>query len=416
MLHDYHYYLGPWAWISDTEGERWSAPDGCIAAVDLRGLPAQELAGAYGDKPYGFFAATSPLASEYTPLGRGDCREIAVTGAMQDAWEALLGYRASGDWLVDLLWDQLTQGSDPSGDTPTSPLMPETGGRLSLHLPGHSIVRTERFEWGQHAHTAKVKDVLHRCYREAVKDERRKGGKSGHARRVLDCWCDKFRIQGEGWRDLVPPELRKGHPGRLPHETTLTDNFNRADSATLGTASGGGTWTEVSGNLDIISNQAGAGAIGADGATNARLESDLSSADHYAQIVSNAAGGDNRYQSGCCRFSPSAQTFYYGLLRGGAPQESVRKRVAGVTTDLVTGSTGHISPFTSRTEANGSTIRLLKNGTQILSVTDTAISGGTRTGMIFRATSTGERGDDWEAGDLSVSVARQFMHLARMRG
>lgn len=123
----YYYYLGPWVWNAAGYPPAWQPPEGALAAVDLRTLEAQAVAG--GTPGLGFFATNTPLDSAYTLLGTGDCRELNTTGAMRDAWESLLGYRPEGNLLVDLLWDQLTTGSDPDGAEHAKPLLPSRSRR-----------------------------------------------------------------------------------------------------------------------------------------------------------------------------------------------------------------------------------------------------------------------------------------------
>lgn len=49
---------------------------------------------------------------------------------------------------------------------------------------------------------------------------------------------------------------RKNAGGGPPGPASYSDDFTRGDSDTLGTASGGGTWTEAAGDTDIFSNTA----------------------------------------------------------------------------------------------------------------------------------------------------------------
>lgn len=404
---NYHYSLGPWVWQGGDE-PGWHPPASAVACVDLRGLPAQAMAGTYGDRPFGFFATSDPLDDAYAALGSGDCREIQVTGLLRDTWESLLGYRADGAFLVDLLWDQLTQGSDPSGDTPTSPLMPTVRGALELHLAGHSVVKRERFKWGEHPHTAKVRDVLHRDYRRIVAEVARGRGRKDHDRRVLDFWAEQYRLDGDAWKELVPQELRKGHKGRLPHETTLTESW-----PTNGTTISSGqdnVWTETSGDLEVRGGRLGE--VGENNYAEARLEADLSSADHYSQCaVYDLTGGLDEARVST-RFDSGART-HYGYTREDAARILI-KRVAGTPTTLTSAAASLPSDGTLiKNDASGSTISAYDAGVSVLSLTDTSITGNLRCGAACRE--NGEQ-DAFACGDLSIqSLAPHYLHYARLR-
>lgn len=83
---------------------------------------------------------------------------------------------------------------------------------------------------------------------------------------------------------------------------TITDNFTRADADALGSSSEGWSWTEVSGDADIVSNEAKGFSTG-----HHRAESDLGSATHYASMT--PTGGGNGYGP-IVRFDASANSGY----------------------------------------------------------------------------------------------------------
>jgi hypothetical protein len=88
----------------------WRLP-GVSGGVDLRPLALQASQG--GQAGYGFAS-----------------REESISPAVLDEWAAKCGYRPQGKNRVDLLWDQLTNGSDPAGDEGPKPLMPGVGLQL----------------------------------------------------------------------------------------------------------------------------------------------------------------------------------------------------------------------------------------------------------------------------------------------
>lgn len=394
----YNYYLGPWVWdTSDPTEPFWRAPNGTVGSVDLRSLPDQALQGTPGVRPHGFFAVNGSLgSSEYALLGNGDLRDMILTTPMKSAWQSLIGYTPQGAMLVDGLFDQLTTGADVSGDTPTMPLVPTLQGNLEIQLGGHSIVKTERFRLGKHPHTVKIRDLLRRQYARAKGDVDRGKMRPDQDRRILDYWLDKYKIDKSdpaAWKQLIPANMRRGHRGPLKHETTITESFDKPDSPTLGPDL---TWTETSGNVDVVGNRTLASADGAQ-----RAESDLSSSDHYAQLEIPTTPGEAHGPS--TRFSASAETYYhFRTWSAGGGLYRLFKSVAGSWTTLDTLIEAPVKPFVARLSCSGSTITCLADGASKISVTDTGITGNVRCGMYHR---TNNIADLFEAADLAIGVA-----------
>src|SRR5690606_11362738 len=125
---------------------------------------------------------------------------------------------------------------------------------LDLHFGGHSLVKRERFRFGVHPHTAKIEALLQRDFRRLFDATERSGLRDrAHHRRVLDYWIDKYRLDKqdrESWGRLIPSDLRQHVEGPIKHETTVSDDFNRANQQ-LGASE---NWTEVNGDWEIRSN------------------------------------------------------------------------------------------------------------------------------------------------------------------
>jgi hypothetical protein len=386
----YRYSLTPYVWITNPTPSHWQLPSS-VGGIDLRPLGAQAQAGG-APQGRGFCASRSAVAGDELVAAYHPSDALS-TSPMRDAWLSAMGYRPAGTTLLDLLWDQLTVGADPSGDAGPKPLMPGADGQLRLYLGGHSLVRQERFEFGKHPHTNQVRVVLQRDFREMWEAS----GGDDHCCRVLDFWCEKHGVSD--WREFVPAGLRAHVPGRLPHETTLTDDFNRADSTNLGA-----DWTETAGDASIASNQLAASSFPAE----IRHTSNLSSADHYSQCALVVLPATNDGAGPLARFSAAASdTFYVSDFQDnvGAPTSrcTTYKRITGTYT-LIAGPTGvtFSLPDTAKIECNGSTIKAYFNGAEVHSVTDSGISGNLRTGLRIGATSTA-RLDDFEAADLAAA-------------
>lgn len=394
----YRYVLTPWVWETSIAGmPHWRLPNSSVGGVDLRPLPAQGIA---GGTPQGFAFATTMQPVDGVEVARSlHFGQEAVTTLMRDAWASAMTYRPDGINLVDLLWDQLTAGSDPDGIDGPKPLMPGTDGMLKLFVGGHSLVKQERFRFGVHPHTGKVRDLLQRQFAESW--ERTNG--ADHCRRVLDYTCEKYRV--EDWREFVPANLRAHVPGRLKHATTITDDFNRSDAGSLGTSAGGWSWAEVVGSWAIASNVAFRDDATTDGV--ARAESDLSSDDHYGQVVASNLFAES-YAAGVARLSSSATTYYVSIVNQEA-NRGLWKVVSGAFTRLATPATEDPNNKSQKTEADGSTIKGYSDGVEVASSTDTAITGNLRTGMTARATNN--IADNFEAADLAVGSDPQTVTL-----
>lgn len=188
--------------------------------------------------------------------------------------------------------------------------------------------------------------------------------------------------------------------------TTITENFNTADSGTLGPTL---SWTEQTyDGFAIVSNEAQF--LGTSSPLIARANTDLASTDHYAQvtITNNGTGGAVRYCGVIARKdSSTTQTYYVAYIKNGS-NVGLYKCVAGSLTQL--GSDAAItfgSAKVLKLTCNGSTISVDYDGVNKISQTDTAITSGVRCGLACYQSSSGitvnPLGDSFEAGDLAAA-------------
>lgn len=384
-------YLGPVQWQHKGGLAFWAAPAGTVGWVDLAPPAQQAVAGGTARNAL-FVTQDQALPSEYTLLAAGDPAEAQATAKQRAAWRSVLGFTPAGATVADLVWDHLTRGADPSGDAGPKPLMPQKYGRGSVReLSLHRTLKQEPFNWGDDT-TPLVRGMLQREFRQVMGEATagRLGDRQQH-RRVLDFWCEQYGIAD--WRELVPADLLSSVPGRLPHATTLNDNFTRANADPLGASSEGWSWVEATGDWDIISNQAASMSP----PDIAYADSALSSADHYGQITV-AVFGPNPIAP-TCRHSSVADTWYGALQWDGFSFYQLYKSVAGTLTALgsgygLTSSAGLVL----KAEASGSAIKGYESGVQRLSVTDTAISGNLKCGMY--SNHTVNRVSAFQAADL----------------
>lgn len=405
-----YWYRGPWKWTTTDDGiESWSPPAGCVGGLDLRSLPDQVTK--ERGNGLGIFWGVQPPAkvgSDYDLLGTGGFADIKESQKLKDMIPSRRKYRIEGDNLKRMLMNLLTDGSDPSGGEFAKPIMPDSQGFLDLRIGGQQV--REIYRHGKHRHTNRVLDVIQHDMSEVIAEaESGKLRDREHHRRVLDAYCDKFKLKGaDDWKQFVKSDQRKKIKGRLKHETIYTDDFNRASL--------GSGWTNVDGTLGIDgSTQVTPTVTFSSGyPASCRFESDLSSSDHYSKFVRTSSESAQTIFGPAVRFSASAETFYMIGYRSLGSISNISKTVSGLNTALVDTSSGSDSPpdTTLRIQANGSSISGLANGVEFASVTDTAITGNLRCGLVHHV-AVGSLGDDFECGDLSATAGRTIVNLER---
>lgn len=395
------YWTGPYMW-DVLPYPHWRSPIGCVGSIDLRPLSAQ--AQAVVASGVGFFATDDltdlGLLGPYTLLGQGDVRSLTPAAKDRSNFAAALGLATvNGTTLVECLWDVLTVQARPIGDTGPKPIIPTTARKLELYLGGHSLVMSKPFDLAMPEAT-NVKLCLQEDYR-VVQDETAKGLTSDPKldQKVLGYWGLKYGVP-DPENYFIPADMVKVGP--LAPATTLTDDFTRADQTGLGTAAGGWSWTTVAGAANIVSNQASIPSSAA--LYSVRAESDLSSADHYAQ-VDIVTIGVVTHSGGATRFAGAATTYYQAVYFKGDGKYYVSKVVTGTETHLGTAVAITTSlPEAYKCEINGSTLKGYQAGVERRSETDTSITANTRTGIAGYRES-GATLDNWSAADLAAAAA-----------
>lgn len=172
-----------------------------------------------------------------------------------------------------------------------------------------------------------------------------------------------------------------------------TDNFTGTNGQALSARTG---WTVNAGSFAIQSNSLRPSAAATE--SGARWSGDSFSADQYAQclIVGTEAG---RSIGVAVRVSTSGAQTWYGVYLSSSTIAQFFKNVAGTWTQLGSDITGWANGQTMRIEAEGTTIRVLRNGVQVASATDSAIANGAP-GVGGWHSSTTSLIDDWEGGNL----------------
>lgn len=182
---------------------------------------------------------------------------------------------------------------------------------------------------------------------------------------------------------------------------SIQDTFNRADTtAGLGTSSDGTwSWTDLGNTTGISSNQMYS-PNNSGIAIFSRAEIDLASSDHWAQLTSVQQLTSTGWQLAvCARYSAAANTCYMFGWKASANQFAIQKVIAGTATVLGSGSSTTAAGDVLKIVCTGTSIQGFRNGTLDVSVTDSSITTGTRTGIFATAGgSTGFRADSFSAG------------------
>ena len=160
--------------------------------------------------------------------------------------------------------------------------------------------------------------------------------------------------------------------------STITDDFNRADEDVSANANWS-VFLDPSANandIGVVSNQVAAQTGTPVGAF--KHATSIGNSNQYAEIQYISGSGGNNYLS---LFVRAADTNNYYELRYTFNGKSlIYKNVAGAGAATFTGSTTGVTTDlvandVIRFEANGTTLRALRNGTETLSVTDSDLSG-----------------------------------------
>ena len=146
----------------------------------------------------------------------------------------------------------------------------------------------------------------------------------------------------------------------------MSDTFNRADGGL------GGAWTAVSGTFQIVSQHVEPAATGT--FTTARLTTWSGGGDQWAEVAVTVTGA-NSGGGPVVRVGNGGANLYLVDYNGRADHRLYRV-LGGVFADLGGWATPASPGDVVRLEAIGSTIRVLVNGVQKLSVTNAEVTGG----------------------------------------
>jgi len=403
------YWFGPWVW-KDTPGlAGWYRPTGTTSCIDLRSL--QDSAGTITPKGFGLFVTDdlTDLGSDYEDLGNDPLAPWTAQNKSKWASAFKLPQSLSANNLRDALWETLTIQSDPLGDDRVKPLIPTTERIFEVWLGG-IVLKKQPFNISD-PEAVPMLDLLKREYRSVRQDCLNGKLQPELYKKVLGFWVDKY---GVDYRNFQPIDVPDEPP--IKPTTTLTESFDKGDSSTLGPDQ---TWTEykdgsAADEFEVVSNMcqkrdADSGLQGDE----ARAEADVSSSDHYAQIVIKAIGSgvQNSQAGAACRFDASAATFYMARVLQINDTVSMDKASAGTITNINSAGITVAVDKLVKVQTNGSTVKSFWDGSETTSDTDTTIAGNTRGGLfayhIHSVQPTARPVmDAWQMADLAAATGR----------
>lgn len=422
--------LGNWQVANDEFGTYWTTPEGCLGAIDLASAAQIEASDPTQPRGLGLFLVDSvPAGWDGATLSSDHPLDAKVDGALLDAWQALTGYRPSGDTVADILYDHMTFGADPAGLDRCLPLLPGLDMQIPLWLGGQ-MLKSMPFSYGNCDYSAVVKAVLVNQLAAtlnpsgtlnkttsvgmSVSDVASAPMDDTLALQAADFLCEKYASGSPLTKEQIFDDVKvdagfTADAELVPHETSLSESFNQADSTTLGPDQ---AWTEVLGNLQTASNIVQIVSTSGD-ICMARCNTALSGVDQYAQIDQNLSteATTTRFWGPACRYSASANTAYVARQFGGSSNVGIfrlAKLIAGTYTNLGTGTSGRPINSTAKIQASGTTITIYVNGSLIETITDSAIDGSTvggkNAGFVMQGRQASFSCDNWAAADLAAAT------------
>lgn len=404
--------LARWEWVTEIDPEtliesgRWTTPFEAsrTGTLDLRNIAEKSTPGGLGG--WGFFSYSRIMNGGMHCMGGGANTPLTIS-QIKTIFVVLgldMNLVTRPDSVGQVIRNLYANHADITGITRwrpirVSPQSPDTvfGGEIIRVTPSGKDFQN-------------LIDIRWHDYRRHVI--------AGTSVETLRRWngYDMLKLYGRMGNDLmpvlVPPEAQ--FHGWEPPATTNTDNFNRVDADPLGTSSNAcGDWVEVTGDTDIVSNRS---SQQTNGTASNRLNCNLSSDDHYAQVVVAIVSTSGTAYEVAVRFDTGATTYYAYSTRitAGTPNHAIVEVTAGTPSTLVSDdvTAGPVGGETIYLEVNGSTLTAKMDTVQILQTTDGSITGNLQAGTAGIAGGINRvRLDNFEEADLTVGGLAQVVMI-----
>lgn len=394
------YYIGQWEWnVYSPNISEWDAPlkEFRTGAIDLRTIPQRAKPGGTPEG-YAIFSYSKKVTHPNLFYIGNDLTSPVSAGTLAQIKNRLKIIEAiSSNNLKDILWELLTLHSDPTGQSRWKPLKPGINNKMELHFGKAGKIKEIVFIPFESPEWSNVLAVIHEDYKRMIKTEPHVS-----VAKHLDFLEKKHGIPYQ----ILIPEDAGIKLASLPHKTTITENFNCANSEALDCNL---AWTEdLRGDHDISSNQALCNTT--DDRCWSMVDTDLSGSDHYAQAVGSQVDS-SRGRGTFVRKDSTTTWTMYGCIHINSSGGNSTKRIHEITGSTVTtlNDVTNADPAGSDTlkcEINGSTITLYLNGSSYVTATDTSITGNLRTGL--HDYNNVYTNDNFEAGDLVTAITDYF--------
>lgn len=392
------YCLTTWERLLDEERGVfvWWPPhvDHALGWLDLRNQEQKESQIFSGYVFVGYDQSMTGLLS----VCYGDDLEATLTSAQIGTIELLLGRDRGSitarDWR-NVLWNMYTINSSPDGSDGPKPLIPNHRGVMSLRLAGQ-VLKDERVRAGSHPAWPKIEERLQLDYRDIYEKVQSGEYPADTHQKVLGNWRNKYST--DNYQRFIPGDLPD--EGFREPTTTVTDDFNRADSSSLGAA-----WSEIDGDFEILSNQL----IVTDPSDNIAVHTtSLSSDDHYCSFT--VIVDDLNDWGGCGIRITDVNNWIWAryIDRSGATDHNVNinSNVATTESGLCSGGFSDPgTPFDWYFEIDGSDLDVLMNGGSVCTGTTTDHSGVLDVGILMTDNDDPHTVDDFEGADLAAPPA-----------
>jgi len=427
----YYYAIGPVSQSTDDDGSYYHAPLGSVGWIDTRPLGPTEENGFFAYKYY-----PTELESTHAIIGDGNRLEEYIPTALErSAWETLYGVAVDPSWtLFECLRQLFFVQADPDGLTLCKPHKRQHLGFLELHLGGHSRILKERFTGKAHAawptlqklqqlemarliaeqaaeadaiRTAKAGSALSKRIAERaaarkdgasfgdVQEELAKAAEAVPGKALTDI-CKLYKCDP---KDVLPKGVEVE---RLKPETSVSDDFNRADGAV------GASWTaRTDGTFEVSSNKFKYSGTESNIAASRNIHhaTALSGQAHWAQVNSSMA--DANWIGPLVRGNASDHKCYTAYIRYSSNARVLRYiNGTGTATTLWTDNSATSGAKTYGIRADGSSITLYEEASDLTTQTNSNATGlyvGINTHP-SSATST-TRGDDFSGADILAATA-----------
>ncbi len=170
-----------------------------------------------------------------------------------------------------------------------------------------------------------------------------------------------------------------------------SDDFNRADSATLGA-----NWTALAGTAGIVSNQCDSKTFDGSGRCVQFYSAITWPDDHYSEVTLGSVAA-SASPGPMVRVASGALTYYICFCNT-VSDLNLASVVAGAFTGIGTLPVFNVGDVV-RLEAAGSTLRVYQNSAVVLTVVDTSITSGSA-GLNAGFTTVDQKVDNWSGGTV----------------